>query len=53
VYEITSSGLVLPFSTAAAVTPPSSGLLIPLAMLALDTSPVSNIFLSVSPRMGV
>ena len=36
VYEITSSGLVVPFTISAAVTSPSSGLLIPLAMLALD-----------------
>src|ERR1051325_8548711 len=48
VYEITSSGLVVPFTMSAAVTPPSSGALIPLAILALDISPVSSIFLSLS-----
>src|ERR671933_1021164 len=53
VYEITSSGLVVPFTISAAVTPPSSGLLIPLAMLALDISPVSSIFLSLSPTFVV
>src|SRR5919205_1746971 len=53
VYEITSSGLVVPFTIFAAVTPPSSGLLIPLAMLALDISPVSSIFLSLSPTAVV
>src|SRR5919205_1784592 len=53
VYEITSSGLVVPFTISAAVTPPSSGLLIPLAMLALDISPVSSIFLSLSPTVVV
>src|SRR5919202_319217 len=53
VYEITSSGLVVPFTMSAAVTPPSSGPLIPLAMLALDISPVSSIFLSLSPTFVV
>src|SRR5919199_3046 len=53
VYEITSSGLVVPFTISAAVTPPSSGLLIPLAMLALDISAVSSIFLSLSPIVVV
>jgi hypothetical protein len=44
VYEITYSGLVVPFTMSAVTTPPSSGALIPLAILALDISPVSGIF---------
>jgi len=53
VYEIISSGFVVPFAISAAVTSPSSGLLIPFATLALAISPVSIVFLCVSPTVVI